>query len=106
MDKINVVTSVESKDYDTNKRISIQQHIDYLNDMIANGATHFSIYAYGDYDGCVNDIEITTLNIREESDEEYEERLVNHKANELIRAERKRAVQLAEYNRLQKDLGL
>jgi uncharacterized protein (DUF488 family) len=106
MDKINVVTSVESKDYDTGERISIQQHIDYLNDMIANGATHISISAHGDYDGIVDDVEITTLNIREESDEEYEERLVNHKAYELIAAARKRAVQLAEYNRLQKDLGL
>ena len=106
MDKIDIITTVECKDYDTGKHISIQQHIDYLNDMLYNGATHISISACVGLDGDVDDVEITTLNIREESDEEYEERLVNHKANELIAAARKRAVQLAEYNRLQKDLGL
>lgn len=86
------------------KEFSIDELQSFLNDAKDKGATHFTVSG-SVYDGIIEDIDMQPLNLRTESDEEYEKRAAEEESKRLAEDIVRKAKEKALYEELKLKYG-
>ena len=83
----------------------IEEVIIWLDEMLEKGATHIAWHATSDYDGMSESIEGQALRLEEESEKDYNLRMLAEQASRLAADDRRRIDELETYNKVNANYG-